>query len=81
MALTATQIVEGINAADFTEEEFTTAMAVSKLEATLSLKRAEIANLQDWLAIKNAEYAEKLDVMQQAEAAIVAAINELAPME
>jgi len=81
MALTATQIVEGINAADFTEEEFTTAMAVSKLEATLSLKRAEIANLQDWLAIKNAEYAEKLDVMQQAEAAIVAAINELAPTE
>ena len=81
MALTATQIVEGINAADFTEEEFITAMAVSKLEATLSLKRAEIANLQDWLAIKNAEYAEKLDVMQQAEAAIVAAINELAPTE
>ena len=79
MALNATQIVDGINAAGFTEAEWNMAQLVNKLQVQLGLKRAEIANLQTWLAGKNADYAEDLDVLRQEESAIEAAINDLAP--
>jgi len=79
MALNATQIVDGINAAGFTEAEWNQAMAVLKLQVQLGLKRAEIANLQTWLAEKNTDYEGDLDTLRQEESAIEAAINELAP--
>lgn len=81
MALNATQIVNGINAAGFTEEEWNLSQKVNKLQVQLGLKRAEISNLQTWLGVKNAEYAGNLDTLRQQEAAIEAQINELAPVQ
>ena len=79
MALNATQIVDGINAAGFTQAEWNMAQLVNKLQVSLGLKRAEISNLQTWLGVKNTEYEGTLDMLRQEESAIEAAINDLAP--
>ena len=79
MALTATELVAGVNAAGFTAEEWNTAKAVEQLQVRLLLKDAELANLDSWRLARLAEYNAQLDTLQQERAAIVAQINALAP--
>ena len=79
MALTAAELVAGVNAAGFTSEEWNTAKAVEQLQVRLLLKDAELSNLDSWRLARLAEYNAQLDTLQQERAAIVAQINALAP--
>jgi len=76
--LDSKMIEAAINAAGFTEEEFTIAMKALRLQVSLSLKKAEISNLQDRFNTQSKDYTTSLSVLQQAATDIEAEIQKLA---
>lgn len=79
MPLTATQLLNGINAAGFTEEEWKRAMLYLKLNVELGIVRGGIANLEAKRAQLNTQADSQLDTLRQEEAVLVESINALAP--
>jgi hypothetical protein len=71
--------LDGINTAEFTEEEWNRAMLYLKLTVELGIVRGQIANVETWRGEKNAQADVELDTLTQQEAVLVAQINALAP--
>ena len=81
MALNATQIVDGINVAQFTDVEWNQAMVILKLQVELGLKQAEIRNLHTWLDAKTVHFDEVMTALNIEAAALAEEINALAPTQ
>ena len=79
MALNATQLLDGINAAEFTAEEWANAMLYLKLTVELGLVRAQMANASHGNDVQQAEYRAVVVALQAQETELTEQINALAP--
>ena len=79
MAITTTEILNGINAAEFDAASWAKAMLYMKLTVDLGIVRGRIANVQAWQSGKVDEATAEINTLRAEEAALEEQINALAP--
>ena len=78
MALTSQQIVDGINAADFTLDQWNSAMAALQIQAQIWQVQSEIAQAGTWLQDKSTDYNDYVNPRNQQIADLQAQLDALA---